>query len=415
MREEWTLATKSLPAMPTETLLSAPLELAPDADRARDAQPDLLFDPTIPAGKGKRSYTWTGRSHYVFTLTAYTVSRFLERHAQDVFEVEVKGRNEFQFAVDRHAPLVTTGTIIYSIDGHLVALCLDAEDWEVTVRSKHDIQRLIVRLKSELKHGNPLRGKHLQLVPDDRSFRAVIKATPKTSFDDLILDRRLIEDIADNTIFQLKATHLNNGVIFYGEPGTGKSLACQAVIREAVAEGFTSCYVVGAVKFSELNQFLTDFLTPCVLIFEDIDSFAGDRIDGDGGCNLADFLQFLSGLTERSEQIIVIATTNYLELLDKAVRNRPVRFNRKYHFARPGDAEIDRLLDLYFGAGTLGPEQKRLCHGRDFSGAHISELKRTATTLAHKSGRTAAAVFAEAVALVTQHFAGAQSRLGFGA
>ena len=388
---------------------------APHAAPPADPQAESFFDSTVPAGKGACHYTWDARSEYIFALLVFTLSRFLEQQAQDVFEVAVKSRGEFQCSPERRAPILTDATVIYSIGGHLVALCTDLDSWTVTVRSKHDITRLIVRLKSELKHGNPLRARHLQLLPDDGSFRAVLKPVPKTSFRDLVLDPRLVEDIFDNTIFQLKATHLNNGIIFHGEPGTGKSLACQAIIREAVAEGFSCCFVIGAVKFSELNQFLTDFLAPCVLIFEDIDSFAGDRIDGDGGCNLADFLQFLSGLTERNEQIIVIATTNYLDLLDKAVRNRPVRFNRKYHFARPGDSEIDRLLDLYFGQETLSPEHKRLCHGRDFSGAHISELKRTAATLARKKGHSEAAVFGEAVALVGEHFDAPDRRLGFAA
>lgn len=378
-----------------------------------EAAVDELFDLDVPASEVDTDYTWRWRSFYSFTVGVFTIQKFFERVSEDVFEVCVKQRSEFQFEPAKRCPIVTEGIVVYSVDGCLVAFEPIVGNWTVTIRSKHDVKLLVTRLKAEIKHCNPLRRKHLQIVPDDdESFRAILKAVPKTSFNDLILDARLIEDIHDNTIFQLKCTRMNNGVIFHGDPGTGKSLACQAVIHETIAAGFSSCFVVGSVNFSELNEFLVEFLTPCLLICEDIDSFAGERMFGEGR-GLSDFLQFLSGVTERSEQIVVIATTNYLDLLDKAVQSRPVRFNRKYKFNRPANVEIDRLLDLYFGAGTLPPVLKRLCHDKSFAGAHIAELKRTATTLARKRDASEAEVFADAVEMVTQHFTPALKCVGF--
>jgi len=49
------------------------------------------------------------------------------------------------------------------------------------------------------------------------------------------------------------------------------------------------------------TAFLQEFLDPCIVIFEDIDAFACNRFE-QGSSVFADFLQMLSGLTERREQ-----------------------------------------------------------------------------------------------------------------
>ena len=67
------------------------------------------------------------------------------------------------------------------------------------------------------------------------------------------------------------------------------------------------------------------------------------------------------------------------------------------------------------GAGTLRAEHYRLCHDQQLSGSHVTELKRTAITLAHKRGKSEAEVFPEAVAIVTRHFGVQAKKVGFNA
>lgn len=383
------------------------------AQTAESAAP--WFDASIAASAAKTKHTWTGRNWFWFTVQAFTIQRFLARHADDVLEISVDHRGTFEIESNRNESFIVEGSIAYSIRGHLVACEMDSGGHAVTISAKRDMKGLIAQLEAELKHRNPLRGHHVQIVPTDEGFRAAIRAVPSTRFSDVVLDAKLQEDLYDNTIFQLKATRMSNGLIFHGPPGTGKSLACQAVAHDAVAEGFSSVFVTGEVNFTMLGEFLGEFLTPCVMIFEDVDCFAGERTDGNASRNLSDFLQFLSGVTERKEQMIVIATTNHLDRLDKAVQERPVRFNRKYHFGRPDNADMDRLLDLQFGAETLTPELKKLCHDQDYTGAYVTELKRTAITLAHKRGKPEREVFAEAVETVARHFGVGRKSVGFAA
>jgi SpoVK/Ycf46/Vps4 family AAA+-type ATPase len=155
------------------------------------------------------------------------------------------------------------------------------------------------------------------------------------------------------------------------------------------------------------------FIGPCVIILEDIDTFAEDRIRGRPTA-FADFLQFMSGMAERPEPIVVIATTNHIELLDAAVRNRPARFNRRYDFTTPDNRHLDEMVDAMFGAGVISPALKPLCHDRDFTGSHINEIRRTARTIAHKQGKSVPDVFAVAVERVAGHFSPDLKTLGFG-
>jgi SpoVK/Ycf46/Vps4 family AAA+-type ATPase len=167
------------------------------------------------------------------------------------------------------------------------------------------------------------------------------------------------------------------------------------------------------VPFERLDEMVRQFIGPCVIVLEDIDTFAEDRIKGRPTA-FADFLQFMSGMAERPDPIVVIATTNHLELLDAAVKNRPARFNRRYDFTAPDDVQIDQMIDAMFGPGVIPAATKSLCHGRNFTGAHINEIRRTARTIAHKLGKPVHEVFAEAVDRVAGHFSPELKTLGFG-
>lgn len=72
-------------------------------------------------------------------------------------------------------------------------------------------------------------------------------------------------------------------------------------------------------------------MSPCLLIFEDLDSLVSDDIR-------SYFLNEVDGL-ESNDGILMIGSTNHLNRLDPAISKRPSRFDRKYHFEIPGVAE----------------------------------------------------------------------------
>ncbi|MBI5598954.1 MAG: ATP-binding protein, partial [Deltaproteobacteria bacterium] len=217
------------------------------------------------------------------------------------------------------------------------------------------------------------------------------------------------EDIYDNTIFHLKSIKGNNGIILHGDPGTGKSMICQAIINAALKEGYSTCFVTTRVNYAMLGEFLTTFFGRCIVIFEDIDSIGQDR-EHVLNSHLSDFLQFISGLYEREDGIVFIATTNYIEHLDRAITKRPVRFNRKFRIELPTDGEIGRLVALYFKDTRVEPG---LCCGKKFTGAHIKEIHRTAEMLSLKRGVPIAETYGDAVRFVERNFTTQTASPGF--
>jgi len=258
------------------------------------------------------------------------------------------------------------------------------------------------RIKDEIKNNNPLRNKHLYIYDTSDCLAGTIKKRPTVNFSDVILDDTLKSDIYDNTIFHLEKMVENNGIILFGKPGVGKSLVCSAIINEAINKGFSTCYLCSKVNFESLSELIREFLTPCILIYEDIDSLGQDRKETIN-TELSSFLQFINGLTEGNDRIVFIATTNYLEHLDDAIKNRPMRFNRKFEFKYPNNDQINKLITLYFDKKT-SDKYSTTCYNKNFTGAHIKEIKRTATILSVKDNTDIDSVFEKSVKLVYDNF-----------
>ena len=112
--------------------------------------------------------------------------------------------------------------------------------------------------------------------------------------------------------------------------------------------------------------------TPCVLVLEDLDSMIDNN-------NRAFFLNELDGFHSNTG-IVVLATTNHSEKLDSSILDRPSRFDRKYYFQLPADAE--RLAYIARWNFELQPEMRVTEKGTarlvsetlDFSFAYLKEL-----------------------------------------
>lgn len=66
---------------------------------------------------------------------------------------------------------------------------------------------------------------------------------------------------------------------------------------------------------------------PCFLVFEDLDSVVTDRVR-------SYFLNQVDGIAA-NDGILMVGSTNHLELLDPGIAKRPSRFDRKYLYPNP--------------------------------------------------------------------------------
>ncbi len=139
-------------------------------------------------------------------------------------------------------------------------------------------------------------------------------------------------------------------LLFFGPPGCGKTLA-----SEVIAEALSLPLILVRLD-SLISSFLGetaanlrrvfDFISkvPVVALFDEFDALVKDRGDsadhGELKRAVNAVLQMMDGYRGQS---IIIATTNYETLLDKAVWRR---FDEAVFFGRPDNRQIAELLSL---------------------------------------------------------------------
>lgn len=111
-----------------------------------------------------------------------------------------------------------------------------------------------------------------------------------------------------------------------------------------------------------------------IIVFEDVESInQGERTYS----KRSSFLNFIDG-AKTSENTMFLATTNYIDLVDEALADRPSRFDKRYHIGLPGKKSRKEFLEKFFPE-LKHPENKEkleklIDKTNNFSGAYFKEL-----------------------------------------
>lgn len=172
---------------------------------------------------------------------------------------------------------------------------------------------------------------------------AIYNAIKNATFDNLILPASLKQEIQDDfaqffasrTVYEQYQIPWKRGVLLIGPPGNGKTHTVKALLNWLrvpclYVKSFKSRHGTDQSNIHEVFRRARQ-TTPCILVMEDLDSLINDR-------NRSFFLNEMDGFASNTG-IVVLATTNHADRLDPAMVNRPSRFDRKYHFDLPADAE----------------------------------------------------------------------------
>ena len=225
------------------------------------------------------------------------------------------------------------------------------------------------------------------LVYHDGYFRKdkrLLNSIKSATFENLILPELLKKQIQNDfqqffssrEVYERYQIPWRRGAIFIGPPGNGKTHTLKALINQLgkpclYIRSFKSEDETDEQSMSEVFK-RARMTAPCVLVLEDLDSM----IDND---NRAFFLNELDGFHPNTG-LVVLATTNHPEKLDSSILDRPSRFDRKYHFQLPADAERRAYIARW--NSELQPEMRVSEKGigrvvsatRDFSFAYLKEL-----------------------------------------
>jgi cell division protease FtsH len=178
------------------------------------------------------------------------------------------------------------------------------------------------------------------------------------------------------------------GVIMVGPPGTGKTLLARAIAGEAgvpffsiSGSDFVEMFVgVGASRVRDLFV-QAKKQAPCIIFIDEIDAVGRQRSPGNvGGTEereqtLNQLLVEMDGFSG-NEGIIVIAATNRIDVLDKALL-RPGRFDRQVQVSLPDIKGREQILRVHASHVPLADDVNLndLARGTPgFSGAELANL-----------------------------------------
>jgi cell division protease FtsH len=225
---------------------------------------------------------------------------------------------------------------------------------------------------------------------------AKVKQRLKSEILDVLAAKDKVTDVEEMARLE---ELLPKGMIFWGPPGTGKTMFAKAM---AASIGAAVTVVSGPelkskwVGESEENLrrifYQARQAAPSIIVFDELDSFATARGTYTGsGVEHSMVNQLLTEMDgfHKEELVFIVGTTNFVESLDPALL-RPGRFEFHLHIPYPNDDDRRDIIKIYDKKMRLKMSPETLEHavrrtdffvpgaaaGTLFSGDHLNALCR---------------------------------------
>lgn len=133
------------------------------------------------------------------------------------------------------------------------------------------------------------------------------------------------------------------GVLFYGPPGTGKTFASRFIatklqsVTTVVTSGLSLLHIRSVCNIARMLQ-------PSVIVLEDVDLVYSQREGNIYTTALGELMDELDGF-QPDDEIIFILTTNSIERVEAAIKERPGRISQCIYFGPPTPDLRRRYLD----------------------------------------------------------------------
>lgn len=181
------------------------------------------------------------------------------------------------------------------------------------------------------------------------------------------------------------------GILLEGPPGNGKTLLAKCFAGETGSHFVRCCgsdfnekYIgVGSARLRELFR-LGKENAPSVIFIDEFDAIgrrrggADDTSGGERDTTLNQLLALMDGF-DKDNNVLVIAATNRLDILDPAV-TRPGRFDKIIHIQNPDSDTRKAIIDIHIQDKPIETDTEtitRMTSG--FSGAMIENMLNEAT------------------------------------
>jgi cell division protease FtsH len=212
-----------------------------------------------------------------------------------------------------------------------------------------------------------------------------------------------IEFLKDPVRFGRLGGRVPRGILLYGPPGTGKTLLARAAAKEAGVPFLAASGSSFQEKFAGLGAARVRHLfakgrklSPCIIFIDEVDALGrqrgrgGDSASADQDQTLNQLLVEMDGF-DQSSAIVVIASTNRPDILDKAL-TRPGRFDREIAVNLADVRGREAILHVHARNLLLeeGLDLQWIARGTPgFSGAELANLMNEAAIAATRDGSEA--------------------------
>ena len=333
--------------------------------------------------------------------------------AHEVKEVEIKG-NELTVTPNDGAKF----TLVAPSDDALVGTLLDnnvkvtgrqiegASFWQNLLFSLLPILLLVglwffmMRQMNGGKNGVMSVGKSRARLQDDSAKK--VNFSDVAGCDEAKEEvKEVVDFLKDPQKFQKLGGNIPHGVLLVGPPGTGKTLLAKAIAGEArvpffsvSGSDFVEMFVgVGASRVRDMFD-QAKKQAPCIVFVDEIDAVGRHRGSGTGGGNdereqtLNQMLVEMDGF-EGNSGVIVIAATNRVDVLDKALL-RPGRFDRQVYVGQPDIRGREQILNVHMRKVPVAKDVDMAVIARGtpgFSGADLANLVNEAALFAARRNK----------------------------
>ncbi len=259
------------------------------------------------------------------------------------------------------------------------------------------------RIRSDKKDEPKKRREHRVPEFENLSFPSKIKPSKSdvkfddvAGIDDVKVELMEVVDYLKNPQKYLDfGIKLPKGVLLVGPPGVGKTMIAKAVAGEAdvpffyhSGASFVQIYVgMGAKRVRDLFENAKRY-APSIIFIDEIDAVGKARGGGRNDERESTLNQLLTEMDgfEDSSNVIVIAATNKIEMLDSALL-RSGRFDRRVFLSLPNIKEREEIIDIYLVGKSHSVDSSKVAKMTvGFSGASLATLVNEAALNTLKRG-----------------------------
>ena len=190
-------------------------------------------------------------------------------------------------------------------------------------------------------------------VESAERLRVLFKAVESVADSDIVIDeavrqmlwRNVIDLHMRRAVLKANGVPVRRGVLLYGPPGTGKTFACRYLCGKLPQ---TTRIIVTGTALAQVTQIfgLARMFQPSLVILEDVDLVFASREVNLYSSVLGELLDQMDGLRPY-EDINFVLTTNAIDRMESAIKDRPGRVSQCIFFGAP-QPELRRRYLLHY-------------------------------------------------------------------